>query len=95
MNSLNERFLELVHAYEDLKSNMEKVRNELNQIMLELKVGTYLQDSVTGAVYKIVKPNGTFMYYRDIDFVRTALPGEDRGTLSKKEAQEMGFILRK
>ena len=89
------KFLELAKYSEQLKEKQDEVRTELTALMLDLGFDTALQDPDTLAVYKIVKPNGTFMYYRDVDYVRTALPGERAGTLSKEKAKELGFILTK
>jgi hypothetical protein len=42
----------------------------------------------------VVKPKGTFTYFKDLDYVRTAQEGERAGTLSKKEAESLGFALK-
>jgi hypothetical protein len=91
------KFLELAKYSEQLKEKQEEVRTELTAVMRLLQeAGTvFIQDPDTLAVYKIVKPNGTFMYYRDVDYIRTALAGERAGTLSKKEAESLGYILSK
>lgn len=89
------KFLETVKYYEELKVKMDEVRTELNTLMVELGTGTTFQDPLTLAVYRVVKPNGTFVYYKDLDYVRTALEGERAGTLSKKEAESLGFVLKK
>ncbi len=89
-----QQFIDLAKRYEKARAEVDALRDELNAAMLSLGYDKYAQDSETGAVYKTVKPNGTFTYYRDIDYKRTALDGERGGTvLSKKEAQEAGFIL--
>jgi hypothetical protein len=89
------KFFELAKYAEQLQEKASEVREEMNQLMTELGVGTYVQDPETSTVYKIVKPKGTFTYYRDIEYNRTALEGERAGTLSKKEAEEAGFKLKK
>ena len=89
------KFLELAKYQEQLKEKQDEVRKELNVVMAELGYNATLQDPETLAVYKIVKPNGTFTYYRDIDYVRTSLTGERAGTLSKKDAAELGYTLSK
>jgi predicted transcriptional regulator len=94
MSEKQAKFLELAKKQERLKEIQDEVRTELNSVMTELGYGTTLQDPTTLAVYKIVKPNGTFTYYRDVDYVRTALEGERAGTLSKKEAESLGFVLK-
>lgn len=96
MTDLQNRFIELATQYENLSDQISAVRTDLEVIMKELKVDSYVQDPATLLVYKIVKPNGTFMYYRDIDYKRTAKEGERGGTvLAKKEAEEQGFTLKK
>jgi len=92
---MKERFLALAAAYERNKKDQELLREQLEAEMIQLGVGTFIQDPDSGTVYKIVKPRGTFMYYRDIEYVRTAQEGERAGTLSKKEAEEAGFVLKK
>lgn len=90
------KFVELAKRYEKSKEEQDQIREELESVMKELGVGAYVQDPETLAVYKIIKPDGTFIYYRDIQYKRTALEGERGGTvLSKKEAEEAGFILKK
>jgi hypothetical protein len=80
--------LTLAKDYEFLSEELGKVREQLILAMNEVGVGNYVQDPETGIVYKVVKPTGTFMYYKDIDYVRTAKEGERAGSLSKKEAEE-------
>ena len=89
------KFLELAKYSEQLKEKQEEVRAELTALMTQVGYDASLQDPETLVVYKIVKPNGTFMYYRDIDYIRTALPGKRAGTLSKEKAKELGYILTK
>lgn len=93
--SKEKKFLDLAKYQEELKVKQDDVREQFNAAMEALGVGATLQDPETLTVYKIVKPSGTFMYYRDIDYVRTAQEGERAGTLSKKEAESLGFVLKK
>lgn len=95
MTTMQGKFLELAKKSEELSEELGKVREELTTTMLELGLDSYVQDPETLLTYKIVKPNGTFMYYRDVDYKRTAKEGERAGTLSKKEAEEAGFVLKK
>lgn len=90
-----QKFLELVGYYEMVKDKAEEVRKELEAVMVDLGEETYLQDPTSLVVYKVVSPKGTFVPYRSVDYVRTALEGERAGTLSKKEAEEQGFTLKK
>ena len=95
MNENQTKFLEVVKYYEELQKKMGEVRTELETAMRQLDYNHMCQDPTTCAVYKIVEPKGTFMYYRNIDYVRTAINDERVGSLSKKEAESMGFVLRK
>ena len=95
-NTKEQAFIELAKKMEKQAEEMNATREALNAAMAELGLNTYAQDQETGAVYKVIKPLGTFTYYRDIDYKRTALEGERGGTvLSKKEAEEAGFALKK
>lgn len=93
--SFNAKFFELVKKYEQLKEQYKEVSRELNSVMKEIGVGSYLQDSSDMVVYKIVEPEGTFVEFKKIGYERTLREGEKRGTLSKKEAEEKGFNLGK
>lgn len=89
-------FLELAKKFEAKRKEVEELGEQLAAEMTALGIGTYVQDPDTMAVYKIIKPDGTFVSYRDIGYKRTALDGERGGTvLSKKEAEEAGFVLKK
>lgn len=91
----NMNFVILAQEIEREQKALNEKRDRLVALMEDMGVGTYVQCQNTKTVYKVVKPNGTFMYYRDIDYVRTALEGERAGTLSKKEAEEAGFAVLK
>jgi hypothetical protein len=95
MTDQQKKFLELAKYHEQLKDKLDEVRKELEASMTDLGLGTVLQDPETLTVYKMVKPTGRFIYYYDIDYVRTAQEGERAGTLSKKEAEALGFMLKK
>ena len=96
MTDAQKRFFELTTQSERLSEERKKVAEELEAVMKELGVDSYHQDPSTGLVYKVIKPAGTFISFREIDYKRTALPGEKGGTvLSKKEAEENGFVLTK
>lgn len=95
MSETQSAFILAVREHERLKKLIEENRTQLQSAMNALGFGSFAQDVADGVVYQIVKPNGTFMYYRDIDYIRTAKEGERAGTLSKSKAEEAGFILRK
>jgi len=90
------KFIAAAKYYELQEAKLKEAKSELEGLMNELGVGTYIQDPDTTAVYKVVKPTGTFIFYKEIDYKRTALEGEKGGNvLAKKEAEEQGFVVRK
>jgi hypothetical protein len=96
MDPKHSEFLALVGDFEKKKEAFKEAAERLDAVMAEVGVGTYIQCLNTLSVYKIVKPSGTFISYKDIGFIRTAREGERGGTvLSKKEAEEAGFVLKK
>ena len=63
------------------------------QTMMAMGVDTRLQDPIDGVVYQIVEPNGQWVSYSKIDYIRTRKGNEKAGTLSLKKAEEWGFKL--
>ena len=95
-NEKHKKFLELADYSEQLVDKLKEVDKELSALMKELGLDTYIQDPNTMLVYKIHKPKGVFILYKDVDYKRTAKEGEIGGTvLSKKEAEAAGFDLTK
>ena len=94
MTETKKEFLNATKTVERIKEELEYAYEQLNTAMKGLGVDAYVQDPETQLVYKVVKPKGTFVYYRDLDYVRTAKEGERAGTLSKKEAEAAGFTLK-
>ena len=87
---------QLAGEIESLKTLLKEKQRQLEEVVTSLGLNTYHQDPVNGVVYKVYKPEGTFISFKSIDIKRTALPGEKGGTvLAKSEAESMGFVLRK
>lgn len=95
MTEQQQKLLTLAKQNEELRKTSKELDEEIATLLTEIGLGTMFQDPETGAVYKVVKPKGTFTAFRDIGYDRTVLPGEERGTLSKKEAEAAGFVLKK
>jgi hypothetical protein len=92
MNDLQKRFFDLVIRYEKLNKERKQVWEEIEMVTNELGIGSYHQDTDL-TVYKITKPTGAYVEFRQIGYDRTAKADESRGTLSKKEAEENGFLV--
>lgn len=90
---LQKRLFEITADIESLKKTQSKNYEELEIVLKALGIDTYHQDPLTNVVYKITLPAGTFVPFRQIDYIRTNLSGEKRGgsVLSQKEAKEKGF----
>lgn len=95
MGSLEQRMIELAKEIEAMDDQRQAKQEELNQILQTIGLGKMAQDPSTGIVYKVVKPKGKYTFFADIDYVRTAKPEERSGSLSKKEAEEAGYVLKK
>jgi len=77
--ALDLRKKEIEEYYQALEVAIELVAQEIG-------VNGYFQ-APDGIVYKIVKPEGRYVMFRELDFVRTKRASEERGTLSQKEAE--------
>lgn len=95
MTDAQSAFLAKVKEYEAMKDKYLELKEELTGLMNTIPVGTLFQDQETSLVYKITVPDGKYMYFDKIDYVRTKKADERQGSLSKKEAEEAGFILSK
>lgn len=97
MNEQADQLFTLAGEIENIKEQLRQKQEQLEQVLLALGVDTYYQDPINNVVYKVYKPSGTFVSYKNLDFKRTNLPGETGGgssVLSKKEAQEKGFAVK-
>ena len=82
------------------KENKElKYKKEILEDLLKLvnnyEADPYWQSPKDNTVYKVTKPNGTFVEYKDIGYLRTRRSGEKIGTLSLTEVKEKGFGINK
>ena len=91
MTDAQKRFVELEKKKEEVKKYFDELKTALEQVALELGMNNYFQDPADGTVFKIVEPEGRFVTYDKISYVRTRRTHEKRGDLSLKEAKEAGF----
>jgi len=89
---LKARFIELANKREEIISQLKEINLNLEPVLLGLGEGLMLQSS-EGLVYKIQKPKGQYVVYKEFEYVRTKRADEKKGSLSKKEAQDNGFVL--
>jgi hypothetical protein len=84
------RFIELERRKDEIKKYYEDFGAAINDLVQENGLGHYFMDE-QGIVYGIVEAEGKWIPYEKYTYVRTKREGEQRGTLSVKEAQERGF----
>ncbi len=83
-------FVELEKRKEEYKAYLEEFDEVLAAVVDEVGIGKYFQDD-DGVVYKTVVPGGRWVRFESLGYVRTKRNGEDKGSLSVKEAKENGF----
>lgn len=91
MTEMQKRFVELEKRKEEVKKYFDELKLAVEHVAREIGINGYFQDPTDGTVYKIVEPDGKFVTYDRISYVRTRRLHEKRGDLSLKEAKEAGF----
>ncbi len=92
MTETQKKFVELERKKEEIKKYFDELSEATKALAGEIGIGSYFQDD-QGIVYKVVVPEGKFVYFEPISYVRTKRPHEKRGDLSMKEAEAAGFTL--
>jgi len=94
MTEAQKKFVELEKKKESIKKYFEELKEAVELVSKEIGVNSYFQDE-EGTVYKIVEPEGKFVSFEKISYVRTRRSHETRGDLSLKEAEAAGFSVTK
>lgn len=94
MTELQKKFVELERKKEEVKKYFEQLTEACQALSKEIGINGYFQDD-QGIVYKVVIPEGKFVHFDKISYVRTKRPHERAGDLSMKEAESVGFKLNK
>jgi hypothetical protein len=85
--------VELEKKKDEVKKYFDELNAAVADVQKEIGINGYFQDP-EGTVYKIVIPDGKFVYFEHVSYVRTRRMNEKRGDLSLKEAKEAGFVVR-
>ena len=93
MSSKIQRFIELEKKKAEYKKYIEELKEATEDLVNEIGVDAYFQDPSDGTVFKLVIPEGRFVYFDKYSYVRTKRTGEKRGDLSMKEARERGYTV--
>ena len=91
MGKLTEAQARFVELEKFRKAFLDDFDAALQAVAEEVGLGNYFQDKSDGTVYKIVTPNGRWVKFDLVGYVRTRRGDEKQGTLSAKEAQAAGF----
>jgi len=86
------KLVELDKRKDEVKKFFEELSQAVKDVESEIGVNGTFQDN-EGIVYKITIPEGKFVHFEPLSYVRTKRPHEKRGDLSMKEAEEAGYIL--
>lgn len=92
MTEAQKRFVELERKKEEVKKYFDELNSAVEAVSKEVGVNGFFQDD-QGVVYKVVVPEGKFVHFEKISYVRTRRSHEKRGDLSMKEAEGAGFTL--
>ena len=84
------KFVELEKKKEEVKKYFDELKQATEVLAKEIGINGYFQDA-EGTVYKVVIPEGRFVAFDKISYVRTRRSHEKRGDLSLKEAEAAGF----
>jgi len=90
MTEAQRRFVELERKKEEVKKYFDQLNEACVAVSKEVGINGFFQDD-QGIVYQIVVPNGKFVYFEHISYIRTRRGNEERGDLSIKKAESAGF----
>lgn len=88
-----QKFIEVSKQLELLKEQRKEIGSQLEELANQIGIGSSFQDPEDKTVFEIVVPDGKYMYFDKIDYVRTRREGERSGSLSLKRAKELGYEL--
>lgn len=92
MTDKQKRFIELERRKDEIKKYYEDLETALTELVAEQGINSYFQDD-QGIVYKLIECEGRWVKFDKFGYTRTKRAGEERGTLSAKEARERGFAI--
>jgi hypothetical protein len=88
------RLVELDLRKPEIQAYYEEREKVLAEVATIVGINGYFKAD-DGTVFKIVKPAGQYVTFKELDYERTKRDGEARGTLSMKEAKDAeanGFL---
>ena len=92
MTEAQQKFVELEKKKEAVKKFFDELQEATKAVIDEVGIDGYFQDHEK-TVYKMIVPEGRFVYFDRYGYKRTRRKDEKRGDLSLKEAKEAGFTV--
>lgn len=92
MTDTQKKFVELEKRKEEIRKYYEDLEAAVVALVAEQGLNSYFQDE-QGTVYKLIECEGRYVKFDKYGYNRTKRLGEERGTLSVKEARERGFSI--
>lgn len=90
MTPTQKKFVQLDKKKAEYKEFVQEYTETIKQLVEEAGTGSHFQDE-EGTVYQVEECDGKFMYFDKFEVKRTKRVDEQRGTLSVKKAQELGY----
>jgi hypothetical protein len=90
MTESQKLFVSLEKQKDEVKKYFEKLNESIAAVQAEIGINGMFQDE-EGTVYKIVVPDGKFVHFDHVSYVRTRRVDEKRGDLSIKDAEAAGY----
>ncbi len=92
MTENQKKLVSLEKRKEEFKLFQEEFAQTLEAVKAEVGLNGYFQDA-EGTVYKIVEPDGKYIYFDKLSYLRTRRVTEERSPLplSLKEAEAAGY----
>jgi hypothetical protein len=92
MTDAQKKFVSLEKQKEQIKKFFDDLNNAVLAVQAEVGLNGYFQDE-EGTVYKIVEPDGKYVQYDKVSYLRTRRLSEERSPLplALKEAEAAGY----
>lgn len=90
MTEVQKKFVELEKKKEFIKKFYEELAQSLENLKAEIGLNGMFQDE-EGTVYQVIIPDGKYVTFDKLSYIRTRRLHEDRGDLSIKKAESAGF----
>jgi hypothetical protein len=92
MTDAQKKFVSLEKQKEQVKKFFEELSEAIAAVQKEVGTNGYFQDE-EGTVYKVVEPDGKYVPFEKLSYLRTRRLSEERSPLplALKEAEAAGF----